>query len=161
MPVSYINSNQRLEIDLCLVAKPNQSQQAGLRRAQNKGANGLVLLVMGALGIVYGDIGTSPLYTIQVCFSKTAGVAVEAANVVGVISLIIWALVVIVSIKYLIVIMRADLDGEGGILALTTLVCSKRSKARSNVWLLPLGLFGAALLLGDSMITPAISVLTL
>src|SRR5262249_33407250 len=83
-----------------------------------------------------------------------------AANVVGVISLIIWALVIIVSIKYLIVILRADLDGEGGILALTTLVCSKRSKAKSNVWLLPLGLFGAALLLGDSMITPAISVLS-
>ncbi len=114
--------------------KPASGPASGTKQ---KDGNGLVLLVMGALGVVYGDIGTSPLYTIQVCFSKTAGVAVEAANVVGVISLIIWALVVIVSIKYLIVILRADLDGEGGILALTTLACSKRSKAKSNVWFTP------------------------
>ena len=120
----------------------------------------LAPLIIGALGIVFGDIGTSPLYTIQVCFSQRSGVAANPANVIGVISLIIWSLVIIVSIKYLIVILQADLNGEGGILALTTLVNPKRSKTSSNSWLLPLGLFGAALLLGDSMITPAISVLS-
>ncbi len=120
----------------------------------------LAVLVIGALGVVFGDIGTSPLYTVQVCFGKESGISADTTNVLGVLSLIVWSLMIVVSIKYLIVILRADLHGEGGILALTTLVCSKRTKAPSNRWLLPLGLFGAALLLGDSMITPAMSVLS-
>jgi KUP system potassium uptake protein len=117
-------------------------------------------IAVGALGIVYGDIGTSPLYTIPVCFAKPSGLSPEPANVLGVLSLIIWSLIIIVSVKYLVVILRADLHGEGGILALTTLVTSAQPKARSNRWLLPLGIFGAALLIGDGMITPAMSVLS-
>ncbi len=121
---------------------------------------GAIALIVGALGVVYGDIGTSPLYTIPVCFADRAGLTPEPQNVLGVLSLIIWSLVIVVTIKYLGVILRADLDGEGGILALTTLVTSLKKTARSNRWLLPLGLFGAALLFGDSMITPAMSVLS-
>ena len=120
----------------------------------------LLVMAIGALGVVYGDIGTSPLYTIPVCFDKRAGLTPEPQNILGVLSLIIWSLVIIVSVKYLVVILRADLHGEGGILALTTLVTSARAKAPSNRWLLPLGLFGAALLIGDGMITPAMSVLS-
>ncbi|HZZ30282.1 MAG TPA: KUP/HAK/KT family potassium transporter, partial [Pirellulales bacterium] len=117
-------------------------------------------LVIGALGVVYGDIGTSPLYTLPVCFAKRSGVSPDPENVLGILSLIIWSLVIIVSVKYLAVILRADLEGEGGILALSTLITSSRPKAKNNRWLLPLGLFGSALLLGDAMITPAMSVLS-
>jgi KUP system potassium uptake protein len=119
-----------------------------------------LVMAIGALGVVYGDIGTSPLYTIPVCFSKRWGLPADTGNVLGVVSLIIWSLVIIISVKYLVVILRADLNGEGGILALTTLVTSAKAKAPSNRWLLPLGLFGAALLIGDGMITPAMSVLS-
>ena len=121
---------------------------------------GSMAIAISALGVVYGDIGTSPLYTIPVCFANRSGLSPEPENVLGVLSLIIWSLVIIVSVKYLVVILRADLHGEGGILALTTLVTSARIKAPSNRWLLPLGLFGAALLIGDGMITPAMSVLS-
>ena len=123
-------------------------------------AGGLLAVAIGALGVVYGDIGTSPLYTIPVCFAKRSGLSTDPGNVLGIVSLIIWSLVIIVSIKYLVVILRADLNGEGGILALTTLATSAKAKAKSNRWLLPLGLFGAALLIGDGMITPAMSVLS-
>lgn len=121
----------------------------------------LAVLTLGALGIVYGDIGTSPLYALRECFHGPHGIAPTPDNVLGVLSLIFWSLTLIVSIKYLVFVMRADNDGEGGILALLALVSRQAdSSRRSRAALIPLGLFGAALLYGDGMITPAISVLS-
>jgi len=121
----------------------------------------LGILTLGALGIVYGDIGTSPLYALRECFHGVHGIAPTPDNVLGVLSLIFWSLTLIVSVKYLIFVMRADNGGEGGILALMALV-SRQSDAsrRSRAAMIALGLFGAALLYGDGMITPAISVLS-
>lgn len=119
------------------------------------------ILGLGALGVVYGDIGTSPLYALRECFSGNWRIAATEANILGVLSLIVWALVLIISIKYLLYVMRADNRGEGGILALLTLVAPRLvSPSRSRTVLVALGLFGSALLYGDGMITPAISVLS-
>ncbi|MBI2835074.1 MAG: potassium transporter Kup [Acidobacteria bacterium] len=116
------------------------------------------MLSLGALGVVYGDIGTSPLYALRECFHGPHAVAVNHDNVLGVLSLIFWSLIIIISVKYLAFVMRADNRGEGGILALMALV---RVRGRhSQPVLIGLGLFGAALLYGDGMITPAISVLS-
>ena len=120
----------------------------------------LASLTVGALGIVYGDIGTSPLYALRECFHGAHGIAVTRDNVLGVLSLIFWSLTLIISIKYLVFVMRADNKGEGGILALMALVSQQpRAQTAVRTALLVLGLFGAALLYGDGMITPAISVL--
>ncbi|HEY6359587.1 MAG TPA: potassium transporter Kup [Vicinamibacterales bacterium] len=113
----------------------------------------LFALTLTAVGVVYGDIGTSPLYTVRECFFGTHSVPPTYENVLGVLSLILYALIIVVSIKYLVVVMRADNQGEGGILALAALVPNDRS------FLVLLGIFGAALLYGDGMITPAITVL--
>jgi KUP system potassium uptake protein len=116
----------------------------------------LAILSVTALGVVYGDIGTSPLYAFRVCFSPDYGLPRTAATVYGVLSLIVWSLILIVSVKYILVIMRLDNRGEGGILALLALVRQKRRHGG----LILLGLFGTALLYGDGVITPAISVLS-
>src|SRR5271163_3964512 len=114
-------------------------------------------LTVAALGVVYGDIGTSPLYTVKQCFPDIAGVT--EPRVFGVLSLIAWALTLVVTLKYVIVLMRADNRGEGGILAL--MVLALRATLRSpNRWVLWAGLFGAALFYGDGVLTPAISVLS-
>jgi KUP system potassium uptake protein len=120
-------------------------------------------LVLGALGVVFGDIGTSPLYTVQTVFnpSDPHPVAVSQENVFGIISLIFWSVVIIVTVTYVLLVMRLDNEGEGGIMALITLI--RRSVAggrRTKLALAALGIFGASLFLGDSMITPAISVLS-
>ncbi|MGK5086963.1 KUP/HAK/KT family potassium transporter, partial [Bdellovibrionota bacterium FG-2] len=122
----------------------------------------LAKLSVGALGVVFGDIGTSPLYAIKECFSPSHGISLTSAHVLGVLSLIFWSLTLVVSIKYLIFILRADNRGEGGILALLALLIPKLQygKGNSRSWLVLLGLFGAALLYGDGVITPAISVLS-
>lgn len=118
-------------------------------------------LSLATLGVVFGDIGTSPLYAIRECFHGEYGIEVSQANVLGVLSLIFWALVMIVTTKYLIFILRADNDGEGGVLALTALIKPSKVKKGSFSWiLLSLGLFAACLLYGDGMITPAISVMS-
>jgi len=121
----------------------------------------LAILALGAIGVVYGDIGTSPLYALKECFIGTHGVAVTKPNVLGVLSLIFWSLNFIVTFKYLSVVMRADNQGEGGILALLALVRPHGPDRLSGKyrWLVAVGLFGAALLYGDGIITPAISVL--
>src|SRR4051794_846926 len=122
----------------------------------------LLTLSLGALGVVYGDIGTSPLYALRECFHSQHGVPPTPANIYGILSLIFWSLVIVISIKYLIFVMRADNRGEGGILALMSLVRARgdgRTSTRRGV-LIALGLFGSALLYGDGMITPAISVLS-
>ncbi len=121
----------------------------------------LALLCLTALGVVYGDIGTSPLYALRECFHGPHAVAVTRSNVLGVLSLVFWSLVVVISIKYLVFVLRADNNGEGGILALTALAVPRPSgPRRPRSPLLFVGLFGAALLYGDGMITPAISVLS-
>ena len=123
-------------------------------------ASGLGLLV-AATGVVYGDIGTSPLYTLKEVFAGHYGVQVNHDGVLGILSLIFWSLIWIVSLKYVLFILRADNDGEGGVMALTAL--ARRAAAahpRLSSLLVLLGLFGAALFYGDSMITPAISVLS-
>jgi len=121
----------------------------------------LSILTLAALGVVYGDIGTSPLYALRECFKGKYGIAASSANVLGVLSLMFWALIMIVTIKYMIFVLRADNHGEGGILALTALVRSADpGKIGRRFGLVALGLFGASLLYGDGMITPAISVLS-
>ncbi|MBK7157195.1 MAG: potassium transporter Kup [Ignavibacteria bacterium] len=120
-----------------------------------------MLLSLSALGIVYGDIGTSPLYALRECFHGPHSIVPSEGNVLGVLSLIFWSLIVIISIKYVIIVMRADNDGEGGILALMSLVSSTEKKSGFKYFFITtLGLFGAALLYGDGIITPAISVLS-
>jgi KUP system potassium uptake protein len=118
-------------------------------------------LCLTALGVVFGDIGTSPLYAIQVCFGKQSALSATAANIFGVLSLLFWSLILIISIKYLIYVMKADNHGEGGIMVLMSLVHpGERRKTPWRLLLVALGLFGAALLYGDGAITPAISVLS-
>src|SRR6202000_929184 len=134
---------------------------AGGRAKRHRTARGA--LELGALGVVFGDIGTSPLYTVQTVFSPSDPhrVPVTTQNVYGVISLIFWAVVTIVMVTYVLLVMRADNDGEGGIMALITLIRRNApSGRRTAVVLALLGIFGASLFFGDSMITPAISVLS-
>ena len=119
----------------------------------------LALVSLGALGVVYGDIGTSPLYALAECFTGPHGVALTKANVLGILSLVFWSLNFVVTLKYLTVVMRADNRGEGGILALLALVRPAGDPNRRYRMLIAVGLFGAALLYGDGIITPAISVL--
>jgi KUP system potassium uptake protein len=119
----------------------------------------MAVLTLGALGVVFGDIGTSPLYAFREAF-EVADLEVTKDGVLGVLSLIVWALVLVVSVKYLGFVMRADNDGEGGILALTSLIIRKAGHSRGRLALIGVGLFGTALLYGDGMITPAISVLS-
>lgn len=118
-------------------------------------------LVLGALGVVYGDIGTSPLYALRECFSAEHGLAASPHNVKGVVSLMLWTLMMVVSFKYLWLVMRADNHGEGGILALLALAVPSGTLPgwRGKGLLLGIGIFGAALLYGDGMLTPAVTVL--
>jgi KUP system potassium uptake protein len=130
-----------------------------MRRGTARGA-----LELGALGVVFGDIGTSPLYTVQTVFSPSDPhpVRVSAGNVFGVVSLIFWSVTIVVTVTYVLLVMRADNDGEGGIMALITLIRRRGvpGRHRTVLALALLGVFGASLFFGDSMITPAISVLS-
>ncbi len=141
------------------MAAPNRS-------AQKTGSSRLLPLTLTAIGVVYGDIGTSPLYTIRECFFGPHAVALNQANVLGVLSLVLYALLIVVSVKYIAIVMRADNQGEGGILALAALMPEHRGRrqvagrlAEGRPVLVLLAIFGAALLYGDGMITPAITVL--
>ena len=121
---------------------------------------GLGALTLGAIGVVYGDIGTSPLYTVKEVFAPHTGVPLDAQHLVGAVSVIFWALMLVVTLKYVILILRADNHGEGGGLALTALAAQAvKHRPRLHHALLLLGVFGATLFYGDSLITPAISVL--
>lgn len=127
------------------------------------GTNGPVApLALGALGVVYGDLGTSPLYTLKECFNPAHGIRPTPENVLGILSLIFWSIVVVVALKYLRYILRADNRGEGGILSLVTLLSARErsgsAERRGSSVIIALGLFGAALLYGDGVITPTISV---
>ena len=127
-----------------------------------RGRSGVVALALGALGVVFGDIGTSPLYALQTVFTADDhAVQATPVDVYGVISLVFWAITLIVSLKYVVFILRADNDGEGGIMALTALLRAHPLKtAAGKATLVALGVFGAALFYGDGIITPAISVLS-
>jgi KUP system potassium uptake protein len=128
----------------------------------NKSRHGLAALTLGAIGVVYGDIGTSPLYTMAEIFNPppAGGVPLDAEHLIGACSVIFWALMFVVTLKYVILILRADNRGEGGIMALTALAThAVANRPRRRIALMLLGVFGAALFYGDSIITPAISVL--
>ena len=131
----------------------------GVSRTQTQ--QKLSTLMLGAIGVVYGDIGTSPLYALKETFSGHHPLPVVEANILGILSVMFWTIMLLVSLKYVIVIMRADNRGEGGSLALLALVSELFAKRPRIKWLVTmLGIFAAALFYGDSMITPAISVLS-
>ena len=122
----------------------------------------LAILTLTALGVVYGDIGTSPLYTLKEAFGASHGLAPSAVNVYGILSLVFWSIMLVVVVKYLVFILRADNHGEGGVLALLALVLQRQHRSndrRRRKLFVILGVFGTALLFGDGIITPAISVL--
>jgi len=132
------------------------------RNSKEKDRRYLIAATIGALGVVYGDIGTSPLYALRECFHFEHGIPLTRGNILGVVSLIFWALIIEISIKYIVFVMRADNKGEGGVLALMALAAKPQRPMEPRdprKYLLLLGLFGAALLYGDGIITPAISVL--
>jgi len=140
-----------------------QTNNSGHTASESKGLKRTLILAVGALGVVYGDIGTSPLYTVKECFHGTHAIALTQANLLGVMSLIFWSLTVVVTIKYVMFILMADNEGEGGIYALAALFLGKGAKRVSEKTvkhLVLLGIFGAALLYGDGIITPVISVLS-
>src|SRR6185312_11596934 len=168
-------------------AHPMSTQAEAVASQHHRPAHGtdLAKLALGAIGVVYGDIGTSPLYAIKECVSLPHGVVPQPANIYGILSLIFWSITLVVSVKYLLYVMRADNDGEGGVLALMALVARPNAPEvtggagadesgalrvstrttwsglrRGKLVLIMLGLFGAALLYGDGIITPAISVLS-
>ena len=128
------------------------------RDSRSPGHSSSLALSVAAIGIVFGDIGTSPLYALRACFSDVAGVAVTPSSVLGVLSLIFWSLTLVISVKYVSIILRADNNGEGGVLALTTRVLNERPM-RGTGAIAILGLVGCALFYGDGVITPAVTVL--
>lgn len=139
----------------------SQTMSAAHTSSANHGHHGKYsALMLGALGVVFGDIGTSPLYALRECFSERHHLPITVDNVLGILSLIFWAQILIISIKYLVIVMRADNKGEGGILALSTLLVTASRNWRLWTPIAAIGVFGAALFLGDGFITPAISVLS-
>lgn len=122
------------------------------------GPKNLCALVLGSIGVVYGDIGTSPLYAMREALHAASRDGLEREDIIGVISLLIWTLIIIVSVKYVVLIMRADNQGEGGTLSLVALV--QRALGRRPGWLLAIGVVGISLFFGDAIITPAMSVLS-
>ena len=124
--------------------------------------NTTFILVVGALGVVFGDIGTSPLYTLKECFHGDHAISLTETNIYGVLSLIFWSLIIVVSIKYVIFFFLADNDGEGGIFALMGLILheAKKMSPRTRAFAVGGGILGAAFLAGDGVITPAITVLS-
>src|SRR6185312_6546476 len=138
------------------------SESVSAPRAEGIAKMSRSALVIGAIGVVFGDIGTSPIYTVQTLFNPDDPhpVPISTQNVYGIVSLVFWSVMIIVTLTYVTLVMRADNSGEGGIMALITLVLRWGGRHRTAVGLATLGIFGAALFFGDSMITPAISVLS-
>lgn len=131
------------------------------QRDEETSIRGLTPAVIGALGVVFGDIGTSPLYAFRECFGMHYGLSLTPENVLGMLSIIFWTLVIVIGVKYMLFVLEADNRGEGGILALTALATMAGRNSRLNaVLLFPAGLIGASLLFGEGIITPAISILS-
>ncbi|TWI02768.1 KUP system potassium uptake protein [Luteimonas cucumeris] len=142
------------------MATPHNHSAPGNSHAHGHGKTGLPALVVGAIGVVFGDIGTSPLYTLKEAFSPHFGLTGNHDTVLGILSLVFWALMIVVTLKYVTIIMRADNNGEGGIMALMTLAQRTLAKGGRSAYVVGiLGIFGASLFFGDSVITPAITVL--
>ncbi|MDE0878612.1 MAG: KUP/HAK/KT family potassium transporter, partial [Sphingomonas bacterium] len=120
----------------------------------------MIKLALGAVGIVFGDIGTSPLYAFRETFAGHHQLTLDPAHIMGVLSLMFWSMMIVVTVKYVIIIMRADNKGEGGSLALLALVSGRTTSKRWTTGIILLGVFATALFYGDSMITPAVSVLS-
>src|SRR4051812_41610707 len=139
-------------------SRPNHALPSADGHGHGHGSGYMAKLALGALGVVYGDIGTSPLYSMRECFA--GGMETTHENILGILSLISWSLIIMVSLKYIAYVLKADNKGEGGILALMALSSSNLRKSRAYLPLIFLGVFGSALLYGDGMITPAISVLS-
>ncbi len=153
-PVSAMNDDAAASRgDTLNVGSPAEAPREDAGRKQR-----LSRLAVAAIGVVYGDIGTSPLYTLKECFGEAHGLAITPPNVLGLLSLVLWALMVVVTAKYVLFIMRADNRGEGGVLALMEL--AEKAKGGRSWLVLGAGLFGASLFFADGMITPAISVLS-
>ncbi len=148
------------------ISNPEFSQSSVMRPVNIDGSgqthhDRLSVLVLAAIGVVFGDIGTSPLYALKECFSPEHGIPFTNAAVFGIISMIFWALIMVVTVKYVIFVLRADNNGEGGVLSLMALALrSARDKPQYYLFILMLGALGACMLLGESVITPAISVLS-
>jgi len=149
-----------------LIRQPDESHpttlQNGISDSQNHLNGKFLLLALGALGVVFGDLGTSPLYTIRECFHGKHAIALTSANLLGTLSLIFWSMTMVISIKYVVFILRADNRGEGGIFALLGLIPKSASKIslRQRAIAVLAGILGAGLLCGEGIITPAISVLS-
>ena len=148
------------------MSEPSASSVSSAAPVPTGHSSRLFPLTLTALGVVYGDIGTSVLYAMRECFFGSHSVPPTHDNVLGVLSLIIWSLLLVVSLKYVALVLRADNQGEGGIMALTALIPGKGAAEHSGSRLavgrpvlIALGIFGTALLYGDGMITPAITVL--
>jgi KUP system potassium uptake protein len=166
----YMSTKTPSEPEMAIVDRPVASSDAaappqpvgdGHVHGEPPRGRYLALLALTALGVVYGDIGTSPLYALRESFHGPHAIAPTAANIYGVLSLVFWSLIIVISVKYVGFILRADNHGEGGILALTALATHIRPLAPSpQRWIVLLGVIGAALLYGDGIITPAISVLS-
>ena len=148
------------------ISNPEFSQSSVMRPVSVSGSDShhhapLPVLVIAAIGVVFGDIGTSPLYALKECFSPEHGIPFSESAVLGIISMIFWALLLVVTLKYVTFVLRADNQGEGGVLSLMALALrSARTERKSYTLLLMLGALGACMLLGESVITPAISVLS-
>lgn len=144
-----------------ITTPPSSVEHSRSSHSRKESGNGyLATLTLGALGVVFGDIGTSPLYAVRECFYGSHGLTASAPHVLGVMSLILWSLLIIIGLDYLLFIMRADNKGEGGEFALMALLSKRTGSPSSTKLVVMLGLAGAALLYGDGMITPAISVLS-
>ncbi len=141
----------------------SETKATGTAGAHPRSKKFMLALALGALGVVYGDIGTSPLYALRECFHGAHGVTVNRENVLGVLSLVFWTLTIIISIKYIAFVLRADNKGEGGVLSLLSLALPEKKDQRTRGWrgfVMLLGVFGAALLYGDGILTPAVSILS-
>ncbi|WP_083393471.1 potassium transporter Kup [Polynucleobacter sp. MWH-Tro8-2-5-gr] len=148
------------------VSNPEFSQSEILRPVDIQGSDhhqkgGLATLALGAIGIVFGDIGTSPLYALKVCFDPQNGIPMTPDSIFGVISMIFWSFILVVSLKYLLFVMRANNHGEGGILSLMALALrTAKTNSKRSIVIMIVGVLGACLFYGDAVITPAISVLS-
>ncbi len=131
-----------------------------MQNRSNHKFQGLSTMMIGAIGVVYGDVGTSPLYTMKEIFNGPHAIQPTPEHVLGILSLIFWALIFVISIKYVLFVMRANNRGEGGVMALMALALRHRFNAGQRGYIIALGLFGTALFYGDGVITPAISVLS-
>lgn len=131
-----------------------------MQSEHSKSSVNLLTLMLGAMGVVYGDVGTSPLYTMKEIFNGSYAITPTPDNILGILSLIFWSLILVISVKYVLYVMRASNRGEGGIMALMALALRHRNQQHQRDIIIILGLLGAALFYGDGIITPAISVLS-